>query len=65
MILLEVFLREAGKVYGNYPKTIQYVREAFGIMRVIVSAGRSIYPSGYFFGHRAGAVGVSILYSVY
>ena len=43
-ILLEVFMSEAGKVCGNDPKMIQYVREAFNTRRVIVSVGWSIYP---------------------
>merc|ERR1712194_145081 len=64
-ILFEIFMGEAGQVCGNDPKVNQYVREAFSIMRFIVSVGWSIYPLGYFFGYLTGAVDDSILNLVY
>jgi bacteriorhodopsin len=64
-ILFEIFMGEAGQVCGNDPKVNKYVREAFSIMRFIVSFGWSIYPLGYFFGYLTGAVDDSILNLVY
>ena len=64
-ILYEIFVGEAGEVSGSGGKVNQYVKSAFGTMRIIVTAGWSIYPLGYFFGYLMGAVDDSALNLVY
>ena len=46
-----MFSSEAGKVCGNDPKMIQYMRDAISTSRVIISVGWSIYSLGDFFGY--------------
>jgi len=53
-ILFEIFMGEAGKVAAD--KVDENVKSAFNTMRIIVSAGWSIYPLGYFFGYLLGGV---------
>merc|ERR1711874_231793 len=50
---------------GDGPKVNKYVKEAFAIMRFIVTVGWSIYPLGYFFGYLCGAVEDDVLNLVY
>jgi len=64
-ILYEIFVGEAGEVSGSGGKVNQYVKSAFGTMRIIVTAGWSIYPLGYFFGYLMGAVDDAALNLVY
>jgi len=61
-ILYEIFLGEAGGVAGNCSEA---VKDAFSYMRIIVTAGWSIYPLGYYYGYLLGAVDESILNVVY
>merc|ERR1712117_590497 len=42
-----------------------HVQASFNVMRIIVTAGWSIYPLGYFFGYLLGAVNDSPLNLVY
>merc|ERR1711862_974508 len=42
-----------------------YVQESFATMRLIVTAGWSIYPLGYFFGYLLGSVNDDALNLVY
>merc|ERR1711865_842167 len=49
-ILFEIFAGEAGNVAGDSQQVNKYVQQSFGTMRLIVTAGWSIYPLGYFFG---------------
>ena len=65
IILLEVFMDEAGNVCGSDPKRNQYVRETFSTMRSIVLFRRSIYPLGYLFGYLSGEADDSISNLVY
>merc|ERR1712224_497326 len=62
-ILYEIFAGEAGQVQAS--EANEYVQEAFGIMRFIVTVGWSIYPLGYFFGYLQGAVNDDTLNLVY
>jgi len=62
-ILAEIFVGEAGQVKGASAN--EYVQEAFGIMRFIVTVGWSIYPLGYFFGYLCGSVSDDALNLVY
>jgi len=64
-ILFEIFLGEAGKAAANGDKVNKYVKSSFGTMRIIVTAGWSIYPLGYFFGYLMGAVQDAPLNLVY
>merc|ERR1712187_900679 len=64
-ILFEIFVGEAGKVAGSDDKVNAHVRSSFSTMRIIVTAGWSIYPLGYFFGYLMGGVEDSILNLVY
>merc|ERR1711866_15544 len=64
-ILFEIFVGEAGKVAGGDEKVGENVRESFNTMRIIVSAGWSIYPLGYFFGYLQGSVDASTLNLIY
>merc|ERR1712176_1158691 len=56
-ILYEIF---AGDASMN-----KYVQQSFSTMRLIVTAGWSIYPLGYFFGYLMGAVNDHVLNLVY
>jgi len=49
-ILFEIFMGEAGKVSAS-DAVNKHVRSSFNTMRIIVTAGWSIYPLGYFFGY--------------
>merc|ERR1712014_38866 len=64
-ILFEIFMGEAGKVAGGDEKVSENVRNSFNTMRIIVTAGWSIYPLGYFFGYLLGSVNDSALNLVY
>merc|ERR1719390_407369 len=55
-ILQEIFVGEAGKCDPQN----KYVRESFNTMRLIVTAGWSIYPFGYFFGYLLAAMNQEI-----
>merc|ERR1719323_1988863 len=61
-ILYEIFLGEAGGVAGNCSAA---VKDAFSYMRIIVTAGWSIYPLGYYYGYLLGAVDETLLNVVY
>merc|ERR1711985_80444 len=63
-ILMEIFVGEAGKAAGGGAVN-QYVESSFSTMRLIVTAGWSIYPLGYFFGYLMGAVNDDVLNLVY
>jgi len=63
-ILLEIFVLEAGSVARSEGMN-KYVQTSFSTMRLIVTAGWSIYPLGYWFGYLQGAVDDSILNLVY
>merc|ERR1712224_189860 len=62
-ILFEIFLGEAGKASSDGVN--QYVQSSFGTMRLIVTAGWSIYPLGYLFGYLLGSVDDDALNLVY
>merc|ERR1711862_481372 len=64
-ILFEIFAGEAGSVAADGEKVNQYVQESFATMRLIVTAGWSIYPLGYFFGYLLGSVNDDALNLVY
>jgi bacteriorhodopsin len=64
-ILFEIFLGEAGNVAASGDKVNQYVKSSFSTMRLIVTAGWSIYPLGYFFGYLLGSVNDNALNLVY
>merc|ERR1719311_933736 len=53
-ILFEIFMGEAGSVAASGDKVNEYVKASFSTMRLIVTAGWSIYPLGYFFGYLLG-----------
>merc|ERR1712176_1005005 len=57
-ILNEIFFGEAGGVSAECTKA---VRESFNSMRLIVTAGWSIYPLGYVFGLMLGQADDSTL----
>merc|ERR1712157_574875 len=61
-ILNEIFFGEAGGVSGECPKA---VRESFNSMRLIVTAGWSIYPLGYVFGLMLGQADDATLNIIY
>merc|ERR1712166_341896 len=63
-ILYEIFAGEAGNV-ASEGSVNKYVQQSFGTMRLIVTAGWSIYPLGYFFGSLMGAVDDHVLNLVY
>merc|ERR1712010_36723 len=64
-ILMEIFVGEAGKAAGGGAVN-QYVAQSFSTMRMIVTAGWSIYPLGYFFGYLLAAMNQDIaLNSIY
>jgi len=64
-ILFEIFAGEAGSVAGMLGETNQHVQRSFGTMRLIVTAGWSIYPAGYFFGYLMGGVDDASLNMLY
>merc|ERR1712217_86832 len=63
-ILYEIFLGEAGSVAGGSSLN-RHVQGSFATMRLIVTAGWSIYPLGYFFGYFMGSVNDDALNLVY
>merc|ERR1739849_58446 len=64
-ILFEIFAGEAGSVASMLGETNQHVQRSFGTMRLIVTAGWSIYPAGYFFGYLMGGVDDASLNMLY
>merc|ERR1711924_91942 len=64
-ILFEIFSGEAGSVAADGEKVNQYVKSSFNTMRLLVTAGWSIYPLGYVFGYLMGAVNDDALNLVY
>merc|ERR1712025_1167228 len=64
-ILYEIFAGEAGEVAADVNKVNPYVQQSFKTMRLIVSAGWSIYPLGYLFGYLLGAVDSVYLNVIY
>merc|ERR1712014_425143 len=64
-ILFEIFGGEAGSVAGNLGSVNKHVASSFSTMRLIVTAGWSIYPLGYVFGYLMGAVNDDVLNWVY
>jgi len=64
-ILFEIFGGEAGTVAGELGSANKYVQSSFGTMRLIVTAGWSIYPAGYFFGYLMGGVNDCSLNLIY
>merc|ERR1712194_21613 len=64
VILYEIFAGEAGTVAFDASMN-KYVQQSFSTMRLIVTAGWSIYPLGYFFGFLMGAVDDKALNLVY
>merc|ERR1712118_269164 len=62
-ILFEIFMGEAGSTAGG--NIDENVKNSFNVMRLIVTAGWSIYHLGYFFGYLMGGVEDSILNLVY
>merc|ERR1712003_329954 len=62
-ILYEIFMGEAGSTAGG--NIDENVKNSFNVMRLIVTAGWSIYPLGYFFGYLMGGVEDNILNLVY
>merc|ERR1719440_2651656 len=63
-ILFEIFAGEAGNTAKDN-KINEYVQSSFSTMRLIVTAGWSIYPLGYFFGYLLGSVESCSLNLVY
>merc|ERR1712005_41007 len=61
-ILFEIFAGESSKASGNCSGP---VKASFGNMRLIVSAGWSIYPLGYFLGFLTGVADQTTLNVVY
>jgi len=64
-ILFEIFAGEAGTVAGELGSANKYVQSSFSTMRLIVTAGWSIYPAGYFFGYLMGGVNDCSLNLIY
>jgi hypothetical protein len=62
-ILAEIFVGPASTANSDCKN--EYVQESFNVMRIIVSAGWSIYPLGYFFGYLTGTVNASTLNLIY
>merc|ERR1712224_494979 len=60
-ILQEIFVGEAGKCDPQN----KYVADSFNTMRLIVTAGWSIYPLGYLLGYLRGAVDDAALNLIY
>merc|ERR1711937_164823 len=63
-ILFEIFMGEAGSVAGG-SSVNRHVQASFATMRLIVTAGWSIYPLGYLFGYLLGRVNDDALNLVY
>merc|ERR1712094_140315 len=63
-ILFEIFSGEAGKLAED-DKVSENVKTSFQTIRIIVSAGWSIYPLGYFFGYLQGSVKADSLNLIY
>jgi len=63
-ILFEIFMGEAGSVAAG-SSVNRHVQASFSTMRLIVTAGWSIYPLGYFFGYLLGSVNDDALNLVY
>merc|ERR1719171_51521 len=63
-ILFEIFMGEAGSVAAG-SSVNRHVQASFATMRLIVTAGWSIYPLGYFFGYLMQGVNDNILNLVY
>jgi len=61
-ILFEIFAGEAGGTAGSCSA---HVAQSFNLMRIIVTAGWSIYPLGYLFGYLLGTVDDTVLNVVY
>lgn len=61
-ILYEIFFGEAGDVSTDCSKAVRW---SFNAMRIIVTAGWSIYPLGYVFGLMLGQVNDEMLNIVY
>merc|ERR1712226_498438 len=61
-ILQEIFVGEAGGTAKDCSESIQF---SFNSMRMIVTAGWSIYPLGYLFGYLLGAVDEVYLNVIY
>jgi hypothetical protein len=64
-ILFEIFMGEAGNVAATGDKVSEHVKTSFSTMRLIVTAGWSIYPLGYFFGYLTGAMNDDSLNLIY
>merc|ERR1712023_418073 len=64
-ILFEIFGGEAGTVAGELGSANKFTQASFGTMRLIVTAGWSIYPAGYFFGYLMGGVNDCSLNLIY
>merc|ERR1711862_21380 len=62
-ILFEIFSGEAAAASEGVEAAA--IKSSYGIMRIIVSAGWSIYPLGYLFGYLLGAVEDSSLNLIY
>merc|ERR1712003_114744 len=60
-ILFEIFAGESAK---ECPKD-EHVQEAFGLMKLIVSVGWSIYPLGYYFGTLTTVASPELLNVIY
>merc|ERR1712107_193465 len=60
----EIFMGEAGSV-ARGSSINRHVQASFATMRLIVTAGWSIYPLGYFFGYLLGSVNDDALNLVY
>merc|ERR1712006_46970 len=61
-ILFEIFAGEAAQASETAGEQI---KSSYGIMRIIVSAGWSIYPLGYLFGYLMSSVDDSTLNLIY
>merc|ERR1712232_1148125 len=60
--MIEIFLGEAG---GTAADCSEHVSSSYNTMRLIVTAGWSIYPLGYLFGYLLGQVDEKVLNVVY
>merc|ERR1711918_167598 len=60
-ILFEIFAGESAKACPQD----EHVKSAFGLMKMIVSVGWSIYPLGYFFGTLTTAASSELLNIIY
>jgi hypothetical protein len=64
-ILWEIFMGDAAAAKSEAGKSTTYVQSSFDTMRLIVTAGWSIYPAGYFFGYLMGGVNDCSLNLIY